>query len=62
MDNSPDGTDDWFGWANAVISELVPVAALLTIRRRRRTPPTRRLPHRPTKPRSADDLGEVGVA
>jgi hypothetical protein len=34
--NSPTGTGDWFGWANAVISELVPVAALLTIRRRRR--------------------------
>lgn len=37
MDNTPHGTPDWFGWANAVISELVPVAALLTIRRRRRT-------------------------
>jgi hypothetical protein len=37
MDNTPVGTPDWFGWANAVISELVPVAALLTIRRRRRT-------------------------
>ncbi|MEU7908182.1 hypothetical protein [Actinoplanes sp. NPDC049118] len=37
MDNTPTGTPDWFGWANAVISELVPVAALLTIRRRRRT-------------------------
>ncbi|WP_436971000.1 hypothetical protein [Micromonospora coxensis] len=36
MDNSPAGTPDWFGWANAVISELVPVAALLTIRQRRR--------------------------
>jgi hypothetical protein len=36
MENTPDGTPDWFGWANAVISELVPVAALLTIRRRRR--------------------------
>jgi hypothetical protein len=35
--NSPHGTPVWFGWANAVISELVPVAALLTIRRRRRT-------------------------
>ena len=34
--NSPDGTGEWFGWANAVISELVPVAALLTIRQRRR--------------------------
>ncbi|WBC13367.1 DUF2637 domain-containing protein [Micromonospora sp. WMMA1998] len=37
LDNSPDGTGEWFGWANAVISELVPVAALLTIRRRKRT-------------------------
>jgi hypothetical protein len=35
--NSPAGTGEWFGWANAVISELVPIAALLTIRRRRRT-------------------------
>ncbi|MCM0674681.1 hypothetical protein NCC78_08265 [Micromonospora phytophila] len=34
--NSPQGTGEWFGWANAVISELVPIAALLTIRRRRR--------------------------
>ncbi|MEV6375465.1 hypothetical protein [Micromonospora musae] len=34
--NSPHGTGQWFGWANAVISELVPIAALLTIRRRRR--------------------------
>jgi hypothetical protein len=31
------GTPDLFGWVNAVISELVPVAAFLTIRRRRRT-------------------------
>jgi hypothetical protein len=37
MANSPAGTHDWFGWANAVISELVPIAALLTIRRRKRT-------------------------
>jgi hypothetical protein len=37
MDNSPAGTGDWFGWANAAISELIPLAALLTIRRRRRT-------------------------
>ncbi|MET8278757.1 hypothetical protein [Micromonospora sp. NPDC005174] len=34
--NSPTGTGEWFGWANAVISELVPIAALLTIRRRQR--------------------------
>ncbi|MGX7676793.1 DUF2637 domain-containing protein [Plantactinospora sp. DSM 117369] len=37
MANSPTGTGDWFGWANAAISELIPLAALLTIRRRRRT-------------------------
>jgi hypothetical protein len=37
MANSPTGTPGWFGWANAVISELVPVAALLTIRRRKHT-------------------------
>lgn len=37
MDNSPAGTGEWFGWANAAISELIPLAALLTIRRRRRT-------------------------
>ncbi|MGW0240976.1 hypothetical protein [Micromonospora chalcea] len=36
MANSPDGTSGWFGWANAVISELVPVACLLVIRRRKR--------------------------
>ncbi|WP_232236637.1 DUF2637 domain-containing protein [Micromonospora globosa] len=36
MTNSPSGTPGWFGWANACISELVPVAALLDIRRRRR--------------------------
>ena len=37
MTHSPAGTPGWFGWANACISELVPVAALLDIRRRRRT-------------------------
>ncbi|MEH0843590.1 DUF2637 domain-containing protein [Micromonospora sp. CPCC 205711] len=37
LDNSPAGTGEWFGWANAVISELIPAAALLTIRRRRRS-------------------------
>ncbi|WP_433265450.1 DUF2637 domain-containing protein [Micromonospora vinacea] len=37
LDNSPPGTGAWFGWANAVISELIPAAALLTIRRRRRS-------------------------
>ncbi|WP_425455225.1 DUF2637 domain-containing protein [Allorhizocola rhizosphaerae] len=35
MDNSPAATGDWFGWANAVIAELVPVASLLVMRRRR---------------------------
>jgi hypothetical protein len=37
MRHAPTGTPDGFGWVNAVISELVPVAAFLTIRRRRRT-------------------------
>jgi hypothetical protein len=37
MANSPKNTPGWFGWANAVISELVPIAALLVIRQRRRT-------------------------
>jgi hypothetical protein len=36
MRHAPAGTPDAFGWVNAVISELVPVAAFLTIRRRRR--------------------------
>jgi hypothetical protein len=36
MRHVPAGTPSAFGWVNAVISELVPVAALLTIRRRRR--------------------------
>ena len=36
MHNSPPGTGGWFGWANAVISELTPTAAGLEIRRRRR--------------------------
>lgn len=36
MRHAPTGTPDAFGWVNAVISELVPVAAFLTIRRRRR--------------------------
>jgi hypothetical protein len=36
MRHVPAGTPDAFGWVNAVISELVPVAALLTIRQRRR--------------------------
>ncbi|WP_246001680.1 hypothetical protein [Allorhizocola rhizosphaerae] len=36
MRNSPPGTGDWFGWTNAVISELIPIAAMLVMRRRRR--------------------------
>jgi len=36
MRHVPAGTPDAFGWVNAVISELVPVAAFLTIKRRRR--------------------------
>jgi peptidoglycan/LPS O-acetylase OafA/YrhL len=36
MRNSPAGTPEWFGWANAVVSELMPALALLEIRRRRR--------------------------
>ena len=39
LDNSPDGTADWFGWANAVISELIPTASLIEIGRRRRRDP-----------------------
>lgn len=36
MHNTPKGTGDWFGWANAVISELTPTAAGLEVRRRKR--------------------------
>ncbi|GAA3335462.1 hypothetical protein GCM10020358_03880 [Amorphoplanes nipponensis] len=36
MRHVPAGTPSAFGWVNAVISELVPVAAFLTIRRRQR--------------------------
>jgi hypothetical protein len=36
MHNAPPGTGNWFGWANAVISELTPTAAGLEIRRRKR--------------------------
>ncbi|MGN9803442.1 hypothetical protein [Micromonospora sp. L32] len=39
MDHAPAGTGQWFGWSNAVISELTPAAALLVIRRRRRRDP-----------------------
>ncbi|NJP90049.1 DUF2637 domain-containing protein [Nonomuraea sp. FMUSA5-5] len=36
MANSPEGTSDWFGWANAIISELTPTASGLEVRRRKR--------------------------
>jgi len=36
MHNVPAGTSGWFGWANAIISELTPTAAGLEIRRRKR--------------------------
>jgi hypothetical protein len=36
MHNAPRGTGSWFGWANAVISELTPTAAGIEIRRRKR--------------------------
>ncbi|MEH0821517.1 MULTISPECIES: hypothetical protein [unclassified Micromonospora] len=39
MVHAPQGTGEWFGWSNAVISELTPAAALLVIRRRRRRDP-----------------------
>ncbi|MCG5434839.1 hypothetical protein [Micromonospora foliorum] len=37
ISNSPTGTADWFGWANAVITELIPIAAMIVIIRRRKT-------------------------
>jgi hypothetical protein len=37
MHNAPPGTGSWFGWANAIISELTPGAAGIEIRRRKRT-------------------------
>ena len=37
MANTPAGTPGWFGWGNAVISELTPLAAGLEIRRRKRS-------------------------
>jgi hypothetical protein len=37
MHNAPAGTGSWFGWANAVISELTPTAAGIEIRRRKRS-------------------------
>ncbi|MFE9204693.1 hypothetical protein [Micromonospora sp. NPDC007230] len=39
MIHAPAGTHEWFGWSNAIISELTPAAALLVIRRRRRRDP-----------------------
>lgn len=39
MRHVPPGTPDAFGWANAVLSDLVPVACLLDIRRRRHRQP-----------------------
>lgn len=36
MHNSPTATPDWFGWANALITELIPTAALIIIARRRK--------------------------
>ncbi|MEU8327266.1 DUF2637 domain-containing protein [Micromonospora sp. NPDC048839] len=33
MKHSPADLPDWFGWANAVITELTPTAALLEVRR-----------------------------
>jgi hypothetical protein len=36
MHNCPAGTGGWYGWANAIISELTPTAAGLEIRRRKR--------------------------
>lgn len=35
MDNAPAGTGSWFGWANAMVSELIPLAAGLEARRRK---------------------------
>ena len=37
MRNAPQGTGSWFGWANAIITELVPAAAGIEVRRRKRT-------------------------
>jgi hypothetical protein len=44
LTNSPAGTPDWFGWANAVISELIPTASLIEIGRRRRKQASARYP------------------
>lgn len=34
--NSPTGTPDWFGWANATITELLSLGVLFQVRRRKR--------------------------
>jgi len=44
MQALPAGTADWFGWANAVASELMPTCALLEIRRRHRVGASIRYP------------------
>lgn len=44
MANVPAGTGDWFGWANAMASELTPTVAVLDIRRRRRNNTSARFP------------------
>ncbi|MEV0618583.1 hypothetical protein AB0I81_35010 [Nonomuraea sp. NPDC050404] len=36
MANSPQGTGEWFGWANAIIAELTPTASGVEVRRRKR--------------------------
>jgi hypothetical protein len=44
MANVPAGTGDWFGWANAMASELTPTVAVLDVRRRRRNGTSVRFP------------------
>ncbi|WP_308195500.1 DUF2637 domain-containing protein [Dactylosporangium sp. AC04546] len=44
LKHTPPGTPDWFGWANACISDLLPVGAFLEMKRRRRANRTYRLP------------------
>jgi meiotically up-regulated gene 157 (Mug157) protein len=41
MENSPEDTAAWFGWVNALISELIPIAGVLAYRIRRRASCTR---------------------
>ncbi len=36
MTHLPEDTPDWFGWANAVVSELIPLGAALVVRTNRR--------------------------